>query len=167
MKNIGLFLVLGAISLSVCLASACSVQKSFYQQGSGLDYLRFPLLEPYYAIYVTNEYGWSIPLHGKPTTRNFLYYLNIQDVRKIAVENGVIMIYTPYTKQIDLGDGQKRELHWFILVPDQIELGFGKEEDFKNKIQQYDINEPAWQDPKTILLKFDQTGCLDWIPDCQ
>jgi hypothetical protein len=167
MKNIRLYLLLIAVLLWLCFSSACSTEKSFYQRGSGFDYLRFPLLEPYYVMYMTEELGWGIALHGEPSTRNFLHYLYLQDVSKIAVENGVIMAYTPYTKQIALDNGQKSELHWFILIPDQIELGFETEEDFRNKLVQYDIHEPAWQDPKSILQQFDRTRCLDWIPECQ
>jgi hypothetical protein len=68
-------------------------------------------------MYTTEELGWGIALHGEPSTRNFLHYLYLQDVSKIAVENGVIMAYTPYTKQIALDNEQKSELHWFILIP--------------------------------------------------
>lgn len=168
MKIIRLYFLLALLLLLGFSLNACSVQKSFYQQGSGWDYLRFPLLEPYYAIKIDDDQGWVISLHAKQAERNFWYYLDIQDVSKIAIENDVIMVYSSYSKPIEIvAGGEKKELHWFILVPDQAEIGFETEEAFINSLQQYEIDQPQWQEPNEILKEFDQTGCLKWIPDCE
>jgi len=167
MKNIRFYLFLTAILFVGCSLNARVTKESFYQKGSGWDYLRFPLLEPYYAIKITDEYGWVIPLHIEPSKKNFLHYLDIQDVTKITVENGMIMVYSPYSKPIDVGGGQIKELHWFILIPDQAELGFETEEEFNVSLQQYGMDQPQWREPLSILQTFDQTRCLEWIPDCK
>ena len=147
---------------------ACSTDKPFYKQGSGSDYLRFPLLEPYYAIKLDEKHGWVIPLHIKQPKRNFWYYLDIQDVSKIAVENGVIMVYSEYPKPIEVvAGGETKVLHWFILIPDITETGLETEDEFNLALEQYEITQPVWEDPTEILQKFDQTGCLVWIPDCK
>jgi hypothetical protein len=156
----------------VCSLSACAFERTFYEKGSGWDYLRFPLIEPYYAIYVesnNNDIGWSIPLNERPSSRNFRYYSAIVDVRKVAVENEVIMVYTPYSKPIMLAseDLEEKELHWFILIPGQAELGFETEAEFLDRLNDYGIDQPKWQEPKPILQKFDQTGCLELIPGCE
>jgi hypothetical protein len=167
-KNIFLYSLFALLLLLGCSLNACSGQKSFYHMGSGFDYLRFPLLEPYYAIKIDDEHGWGIPLHAKQSTRNFWYYLEIRDVRKIAVENGVIMVYSAYSKPIEVvAGGEKKELHWFILIPDQAETGFDTEKAFMSGLQQYGIDQPKWDDSTTILKQFDQTGCLEWIPGCK
>jgi hypothetical protein len=167
MKSLRLYFLLMAILVLGCSLNACSTKKSFYQKGSGWDYLRFPLLEPYYAIKITDQYGWTIPLDVGPSKRNFRYYPDILDVTKIAVENGTIMVYSQYSKLIEVSGGQEKELHWFILIPNQIESGFETEEEFLNSLQQYGIVKPGWQEPLSILQTYDQTWCLEWIPNCR
>ena len=171
-KNIRLYSLITILLLLGCSLNSCSTKKSFYQEGSGFNYLRFPLLEPYYAIKIDDEHGWTIPLYVKQSQTNFWYYLDIQDVRKIAVENGVIMVYSAYSKPIIVdisidGKLKEKELHWFILIPDQIEKGFETEEEFNTSLQQYGINQPQWREPLSVLQQFDQTGCLEWIPTCK
>ena len=54
-----------------------------------------------------------------------------------------------------------------ILIPDRnLELGFENEVDFLDYIRQNNLNEPEWLEPLAILQKYNETGCLDWIPDC-
>ena len=166
-KNYRLYYLLTAILFLVSFLSACSTKKSFYRKGSGPDYLRFPLLEPYYAIKITDEYGWQIPINTDLAQRNFRYYPNILNVTKVAVENGRVMVYSAYPKPIVLDGGKEKELHWFILVPDKTETGFEAEEAFISSLQQYGVNQPQWQEPQAILKRFDQTGCLEWIPGCK
>ncbi len=164
--NIRVYFLLTMILLMGCSLNTCATEKSFYQKGSGWDYLRFPLLEPYYAIKISDEYGWTIPLNIEPSKTNFLYSGGIQDVTKIAVENGMIMVYSPYFRLIDVGGGQVKELHWFILIPYEAELGFETEAEFIISLQQYGLDQPLWQEPLSILQTFDQTRCLEWIPGC-
>jgi hypothetical protein len=66
-KAILLLVLLSAILLIVgCCISTFFTKESFYQQGSEWDSLRFPLIEPYYAISMGDqeESGWSISLYG-------------------------------------------------------------------------------------------------------
>ena len=166
MKRRGFFLGLILIVILIPL-SACSSHDTFYKKGSGWDYLRFPLLKPYYAIYISDEYEWEISLQDGSPDRNFKYFSAILNAEKIAVDKSIIMVYTPYSKPIYVSPEQEKELHWFILIPGQTELGFEIEEEFSAQIQEYDISQPAWQEPKSILQTYDQTGCLDWIPCCE
>jgi hypothetical protein len=106
-------------------------------------------------------------LQLEPSKKNFLHYLQIQDVRKIAIDKGIIMVYTPFEKLIYVSPEQEKALHWFILIPDQAELGFETEEEFTTYLKKYEISQPAWQEPEAILQTYDQTGCLDWIPGCK
>jgi len=152
--------------LSGCKVVEYFQQDSFYRDGSEFDHLRFPLIKPYYAIHITDEAGWQIPLEGVPSSRDFYYYLSLHDVQKIAVEKGVIMVYTPYKELVEESVGQK-VLYWFVFVPGQnIEMGFDNEEDFLAYIQQYSIQQPSWRTPDDILKEYDETWCLDWIPTC-
>jgi hypothetical protein len=173
MKNkIRLYSLVTILLLLGCFLNSCSTKKSFYQVGSGWDYVRFPLLEPYYAINIDDEHGWTIPLNVKQSQRNFWYYFDIQSVRKIAVENGTIMVYSDYSKPIIVdisidGKLKEKELHWFILIPDQTEKGFETEEEFNISLQQFGIHQPQWREPLSVLQQFDQTGCLEWIPTCK
>jgi hypothetical protein len=168
-KHIRVYLLMTLISI---LMSGCNIityhqQDPFYRNGSEWDHLRFPLIKPYYVIYISDKNGWQIPLETDPSWRDFYYYFTLQDIQKISVEKGVIMIYTPYKQLVEESVGEK-VLYWFVFVPNQeIEMGFDNEEDFLAYIQQYDIQQPSWRTPDDILKEYDDTGCLDWIPDCK
>ena len=142
---------------------------SFYGYGgSARDYLRFPLIKPYYAIYLSDEVGWQIPLdlEGDPSQVDLYYYLSLPHVQKIAVDNGVIMVYAPYELLTDKTINHNVP-QWYTLVVDQnIEKGFETEAEFLAYIQQFGIDQPAWREPDDILQEYDRTHCLDWIPDC-
>jgi hypothetical protein len=153
--------------LSACKAIKYAQRDPFYNDGSDWDHLRFPLIKPYYATWSTHGLGWAINLHVSPLDKDIYYYLSLLDVQKIAVENGVIMVYTPYEESVDEDVGQK-VLYWFAIVPHQnIETGFETEAELLDYIQQYGIDKPDWRDPDDISLEYDQTWCLDWIPDCE
>ena len=139
----------------------------FYTNGSEWDHLQFPLIKPYYAIYISDDTGWGIPLMADPPSKALYYYYQLHKVEKIAVEKNVIMVYTPYKEGFDESKGHKI-LYWFVFVPDRnIEMGFDNETDFLNYVHQYNIQQPVWQKPDMLSQKFDRTGCLDWIPDCK
>lgn len=150
-----------------CTQLGNSQQDSFYQDDGGFnDYGRFPLIKPYDAIIVDNEHGWYIELHIPPSEKEIYYYLGLVDVQKVAVENGVIMIYTPTKTSVDENVGQK-VLYWFVIVPDKsIETGFDNENDFLEYVQEYGIKAPVWIDADSAYQQFKRTGCLDWISDC-
>lgn len=94
------------------------------------------------------------------------WYLGISDVEKISVVDGIIMVYTQNKPFIDPGAGEK-VLYWFVIIPaKKIETGFESEEDFLNYLQEEDINQPNWEDPDSLMKTFQNTGCLEWIPNC-
>jgi hypothetical protein len=166
-RNIKAIFFLTVFLVGIYLLSSCSTKKSFYQQGSDLDYLRFPVLDPYYAIKIDDEYGWEIPLHIKQAKRNFWDYLAILNVKKVAVDEDTILVFSEYSDPIEIIPGkQKKELHWFLLIPNQEELGFETEDEFINSLQQYGIDTPEWYEPNSLLEEFGQTGCLVWFPNC-
>ena len=153
--------------LSACNAIKYAHRDPFYNNGSELDHFRFPLIKPYYAIWVTEELGWSIPLEVSPSEKDIYYYITLNDVQKIAVENNVIMVYTQYEEDVHKEVGQK-VLYWFAMVPNEnIEVGFETETELIDYVQQYGIEEPAWREPDDILHEYELTWCLDWIPDCK
>lgn len=168
-KYISLFvwLLTIAVLFSSCHAIRYPQRDPFYNNGSEWDHLRFPLIKPYYAIWISDKLGWEISLHISPLNKDMYYYLSLADVQKIAVENGVIMVYSPYEKTVDESVGQK-VLYWFVIVPDKnIEVGFETEAELIDNIQQFGIENPLWREPGDILYEYDQTSCLDWIPDCE
>jgi hypothetical protein len=161
----------------VCSYSVWTLQKEankdrFYE-ASGLDAMRVPLIKPYEMLKIDYEkpgwwsLGWSVMLHISPSEKEVYYYLNINDIKKIAVENRVIMIYSTDAKEVRIDAGQKI-LYWFVLIPDEkIETGFGTEVEFLSFVQGYGIQIPNWVEPDAAYEQFDKTGCLDWIPDCR
>jgi hypothetical protein len=152
--------------LSSCKVTEYLQQDDFYRSGSEWDHLRFPLIKPYYAIYITDELGWGIPLHSGISDSNIYYYTQLNDVQEISVENGVIMVYTPYEQDVEESIGEN-VYNWFVFMPDQnIEMGFDNEEDFLAYIQSYGIQQSSWRTPDDILKEYDELWCLPWIPTC-
>jgi hypothetical protein len=157
------------IIVFLILTNSCSVFYSkfqtndpFYQSTGGLDFLRIPLIKPYDAIKGNEKLGWEIDMKTNDT-----YYISIKGIEKIAIEKGIILIYTPYNEESAEGLGEKI-LYWFALIPSKgIEKGFDNEDDFIKYIQDYGIREPTWLDPNAVFKQFDKTGCLQWIPDCK
>jgi hypothetical protein len=84
------------------------------------------------------------------------------------VKNGVIMAYSPYVdKQADAYI-QNNFYHWFVIVPSKnITGGFHTEAEFDQYIQTLGVQTPDWQTPDQAFDKYEQTGCLDWIPHCK
>lgn len=138
---------------------------SFYSAWVDWDGPRFPLIKPYDVFFLGQEERWVISLHSSLTSDQMEYYLNIYDVEKIAVTNGVIMVYTPYVQ--DENDEQKA-FYWFAIIPDKdIEKGFDNEFDFLEYVKEYGIEDIVWRSPEELNRKFLETGCLEWIPDCK
>ncbi len=106
-------------------------------------------------------------LHVSPSEKEIYYYLAIHDIKKIAVEDEIILVYTNYQQEIDENIGQKN-LNWFVIVPAQnIETGFDRESEFLNYIQTYGIQKPDWIEPDVAYKQFVKTRCLGWIPNCK
>jgi hypothetical protein len=54
------------------------------------------------------------------------------------------------------------------MVPSKnITVGFHTEDEFDQYIQTLGVQNPEWQTPDEAFKKFAETGCLEWIPDCQ
>jgi hypothetical protein len=152
--------------LSACNVIAYMNEDPFYTDGGDFDLARFPLIKPYEAKRLVDfDDGWWISFQLPPEERN-IGYGSIPNVTKIAVENEIILAYTPNTK-LHPKTGEVY-LHWFVIIPkEKIETGFEKENDFQDYIQQYGIESPNWLDPTDLFHQFDLTWCLDWIPACQ
>jgi hypothetical protein len=143
-----------------CSLSQKGSRDPFYQGDGGFDYGRFPLIKPYDAKSV--EEIWSINLLADASVTD-IHYSSIRDIRKIAVENQVIMIYAPSMSTLD-----ELKLTWFVIVPDQnIEKGFSSESDFLKYLQRFNIMDPTWFEPTSVFQLFEETRCLEWIPDCK
>ena len=176
-KNIRVcILIFLAIILCGCAVNDSSQQDAFYSDGGDPwgGQMKFPLIKPYFAIHneilqsdsSNVEKRWDIWLQKPPSERDFYYYTTIYDVQKIAVKDGVILVYSSYEREVQEEYGQEI-LYWFVIIPDEsIEMGFNQIKDFLEYIQQWDIQEPIWQNPDDIMLEFNQTQCLDWIPGC-
>ena len=155
----------------------CSVRyrnpDPFYSSTGEWDSIRFPLIKPYQVTYheqsprrLEADY-WGIQLHVSPMAKEIYWYTGLHDVQKIAVVEGVILVYTPYEPLVAKDVGQK-VLNWFVIIPDKgIETGFDNENDFLEYLQEYGINEVSWETPDVLYQRFLDTGCLDWIPGCQ
>ena len=165
--KIFLITIIFSILLSSCKIVEYFQQDDFYRNGSEWDHLRFPLIKPYFAINITNDkYGWAINLPGGIPNSTIYYYTQINDVQKISVENGIIMVYTPYEQDVEESIGEK-VYNWFVLIPRQgIEMGFESEDDFLIYIRENGVQQPFWRSPDDILKEYDGTWCLDWIPTC-
>lgn len=95
------------------------------------------------------------------------YPYSIEDLEIFAVKNGVIMAYTSYVDIDAPAYIQDNYYHWFVIIPDKkIEEGFHTKKEFNEYIQTLGIRKPEWQKPNDVYEEFTQTGCLDWIPDC-
>jgi len=167
------FFYITFFGITILLFSSCTFLRqthkdSFYSDVGGLDSLRIPLIKPYYMIYLDEEFSWQMPLLANPPTESTYYYFNLHNIKKLSVKNGVIMVYTPYVEHnIDISIGQKI-FHWFVILPaSNTEEGFENEADFLEYIQQLGVQQPNWIDPNETSKGFVQTGCLDWIPDCE
>jgi hypothetical protein len=150
--------------LSACNVIAYLNEDSFYTDGGDFDLARFPLIKPYEVERLSDDdAGWWIGFQLPPEERN-IDYGGIRNVSKIAIEDEIILAYTPYTNPTV----NRVYFHWFVIIPkEKIETGFEKESDFQDYIQQHDIESPNWLDPTDLFHKFDLTWCLDWIPACQ
>jgi len=135
---------------------------------------RFPLINP---IDVTRESPsslWDLWLNNmlmvKIPNSNRAYYAYdfVAELEKFAVKNGVVMAYSSYVDTRTDPSMQKIFYHWFVTVPGKnITKGFQAEAEFNQYIQTLGIKNPDWQMPDEAFDKYFQTGCLDWIPDCQ
>jgi hypothetical protein len=135
--------------------------------------LHLPLIKPIEAKRQDGRTPWRVlspngPWVSVPNRQdNFFYVYAIEELEKFAIKNGVIMAYSSYVdKQADPYI-QDNYYHWFVLIPDKkIAEGFHTEDEFNQYIQTLGIQNLDWQTPDEAFKKFAETGCLEWIPDC-
>jgi len=125
---------------------------------------RLPLLDPYFALLPDDSRTkeWYFALEQNHDTKedplsSYFYIL----IKQLAIEKGVLMINTDHFSRNEL-------LAWFVLIPSQkIETGFKSEEEFRQYIAGYGIQNPRWMTPQAAYEQFKETSCLYWIPDCK
>jgi hypothetical protein len=134
---------------------------------------RFPLIDPIDVIRTGPSSPWKLGLGNDiwiqiPNSNNAYYaYSFVDELEKFAVKNGVIMAYSSYVdRQVDAYI-QNNYYHWFVTIPDKnITKGFQTKDEFDQYIQTLGIQSPDWQTSDEAFDKYFQTGCLEWIPDC-
>ena len=175
MKNTVFYLVL-FLGLSCLTSCAPPVQHTdpFYNINyDDFPLIHLPLIKPIEADRVRGESPWRVFLpYGMfvsvPTRQdNFFYAYAIEELEKFAVKHGVMMAYSAYVDKDADAYIQENYYHWFVLIPDKkIAEGFHTEDAFNRYIQTLGIQDPDWQTPDKAYERFEQTGCLEWIPAC-
>ncbi len=164
---IGITLI--ALCLTNCSSRYQSHEDEFYNDTGAYPSSRIPLIKPY-ELYSKEGEPWELFLYddlSTPPPDNTIMYVNVHDVRKVSIKNGIIMVYSPFT------DGQVERnmrqyfFHWFVIAPGKSIVGFYDEEAFLKYIQQFGIHEPEWKEPNDVYDEYVQNQCLDWIPDCK
>jgi hypothetical protein len=161
--------VLLAFLLSGCNPIKYLFGDSFYKDHGGLfGDARFPLLKPYNMQYGTKASGWYTDLHLGKEDSSIYFLFTIYDIEKVAVENEIIMLYSP-SARIDVHNNSinGKPYYWFIIIPDKkMEVGFDNENDFLTYVHKFGINEPQWLLPLDLHKQFDNTWCVPWSPIC-
>ena len=158
--------ILIMIFLSSCTSQVQHLDE-FYNDEGIYPYARFPLIKPYHVDRKDGNSPWLMSLRKLWAPPDYLYFYNVEDVRKLSVMGNVIMAYSPYIDEQANQSIQENYYHWFVIVPDKgTEAGFHDESAFLDYIHQLGIQQPDWQEPLDIFKEFERTGCLEWIPDC-
>lgn len=148
---------------------------SFYDVNDK-DYplLHLPLIKPIEAKRQDGLSPWRVLLNDGPYIKIpnrqdiFYYDYSIEALSKFAISNGVIMAYSPYVDKNADPYVLDNYYHWFVLVPDKnIAEGFHTKDEFRRYIQSFGIKDLDWQTPDEAYRQFENTGCLEWIPDCK
>ena len=133
---------------------------------------RFPLINPLDVRRDSPSSPWNLGLGNTiwidiPNSDAVYGYSRVVELEKFAVKNGVILAYSSYVDTEADTYMQKKFNHWFVTVPDKnITKGFQTEDEFNQYIQTLGIQNPDWQTPDEAFDKYFETGCLEWIPDC-
>jgi hypothetical protein len=175
MKKIAFCLMfLLSISCVTCCTRPVQHSDPFYNE-HGDDFPRnhLPLIKPIKATRERSFSPWFLGLGNPiwieiPNSNNVYYvYTVVKELEKIAVKNGVVMAYSSYVDKQTDAYIQDNYYHWFVIVPDkEITKGFHTEDEFREYIQTLGIQNPDWQTPDEAYDQFAETGCLEWIPDC-
>ena len=133
-----------------------------------------PLIDPIEATRERPSSPWSLELLNVlwisvPNSQVEYPYDLVKELEKFAVKDGVIMAYSSYVNMQADAYILKNYYHWFVMVPSKnVTEGFHTENEFRQYVQTFGIQDPDWQTPDEAFHKFLQTGgCLDWIPDCK
>jgi hypothetical protein len=140
---------------------------SFYLGAGEFDSDRIPLIKPYELIRMrpAHEYGWILRF-DLSYANNPIQIDNVKDVRLIAVENEIVMVYSPFLDIHEERTGVDES--WFMFNPeDETQEGFELESDFLDFVKSYDIHNPEWLSPDDAFKIFTRTECLPWIPGCK
>jgi hypothetical protein len=164
------YIILAVFYLSSC-NSRLQHKDTFYNDLGDFPYLRLPLIKPYYVDRADSNSPWTLYLRGflwVSPQPHFVYGYDVKDLRKLSVENGIIMAYSPYVDEQADQSIRDNYYHWFVIIPDRkIEAGFGNEGAFIEYVQKYGVQQPDWRTPIDIFNNFQKTGCMDWIPGCK
>jgi hypothetical protein len=165
-------IILLSVSFVTCCTRRMQHSDSFYNLNDN-DFSRLPLIKPIKAIRNGSFSPWYLGLGNPiwieiPNSNNVYYvYSIVKELGKIAVKNDVVMAYSSYVDEQADAYIQDDYYHWFVMVPDKkIAKGFHTEDEFQQYIQTLGIQNPDWQTPDEAYDKFAETGCLEWIPDC-
>jgi hypothetical protein len=102
------YVIIGLICIAAILSASLLFLKlfieetaTFYKNSGSWDADYLPLIEPYRAARFSDDpTSWSVDLVVGLSETKGLYYFQITDIEKIAVENKIIMIYTPYSRSL-------------------------------------------------------------------
>ncbi len=146
---------------------------------NGSDYPRghIPLIKPVevtrdifsssWNLDLLNSVHIDLPKSQEQEVVDVYIYSRIDELGKFAVEDGVIMAYSPHIDQQADPYIQNNFYYWFVMVPSEnITKGFHTEEEFRQYIQTLGIQDPDWQTPDDVYDRFlNSGGCLEWIPE--
>lgn len=172
-----LFMILLSLSCILGYSPPERYADPFYNfNDDGFDSLYLPLIKPIDAVSLTTgqageslwvvflPYGLQVSMPD--SQNNLVYYDAIEELEKIAIQDGVLMAYSAYVDKEADPYIQENYYHWFVLIPEKkIAEGFQTEEEFSNYIQIIGIQNLNWQTPNEAFDKFKKTGYLDWIPE--
>jgi hypothetical protein len=174
-----LILILSLSFLTGCTPSVHHDDPFYNYNDSDFPRDHLPLIKPVEATRERPSSPWrlrllnviyiTLPKSQEQDLLHTYYYGYVEELEKFAVKDGVIVAYSAYVNdQADpfiLNDFY----HWFVMVPgENITKGFHTEDAFRQSIQTLgvDIEESDWQTPDEAFDTFLETGCLEWIPDC-
>ncbi len=167
--SISIIIVILCITLLSFLRIKPDSSNLFFSNHGGGDSLSIPLIEPYEATKIKAIPGWFINLHlpFEQRANDMKSYGSIDGVEKIAIQNNIIMIYTPLIDSTAVSLNYKIA-HWFIISPNEnLEMGFEYESEFNEFTIKYGVQEINWEKPDDIYKKIQDTGCLEWALDCR
>jgi len=173
------FMIFIWLAFLVSCAPVIHHEDPFYDL-NGEDYPRghIPLIKPVQVTRDVLSTSWNIdllnvirvdlPKSNENEVPQVYVYGHVTDLKKIAVQDGVVMAYSEYIHPLAEGYLRENYYHWFVIAPEKdISVGFQTEEEFNQYIQTLGIEDPDWLDPDEVHDAYwSSGGCLEWIPDC-